>query len=353
MQRPCGGATLDGRAISAFLLSLVALEGCATPAVTPSMSEMADSDAPPPAQTDATSTPRVVDAAPPSSVADAPPAQTADAIPPGDVMAERPASADSTPARLLVLIDGETGRFQSPATPHDGALQKGCKVPGSFTVATTHVRHSGNYGLRNQLERNNLAPCVASNTKAVISSTIRNDLADFERDTEYWLGFAAYLPPDAASTGAADAWHILYWHPNTATLTAIALDLGQDFRFKVTARAFGGPGPSSGWFGTGARGKWNEIVINLILSTDKGQGRFRVWYKTHDEAAFREVFTYSGITMNPTLEGAFTPFLMLGLLHIGGWKDAEAARTIYFDEIRLAKGANAMDLVKPGSGSTP
>ncbi len=273
-----------------------------------------------------------------------------------DAAAEARGDVPPGNARLVSLIDGETGALQKEPAPHDGVTLHGCRTSETFTVGSSYPKYAGTFGMRDYLDKNNIDssayPCDITGASAHLWSVIFNTRGPWviQPDVEYWLGTAVYFPPEVPPPSPG-SWTLIHWLPKDFVQPRVQLSMTPDMHFRLSS--FPG-GPSRSSFGTAERGKWNEIVVDFVLSNDAAKGRFKLFHREKGAPAWSVIVDYKGRTTPPmATAGSFPYQVFMGLMHVGPWNDSQAVRTIYWDEIRLAVGSDALDLVSPGSGAQP
>jgi hypothetical protein len=256
---------------------------------------------------------------------------------------------------LLWLFDAETGAIQDPASVHDGAsagLPGGCgDHPEAFVVSGEQPVYSGQYSLQVRFDRQWLES--QPDCTAVKSLFIQNEAGALQEDTEYWHGWAVYVPDQTGDRWATARWATA--GQNNKSLTVhLASDLSWQFRatqigtspdFELTVS------PDVVNFGEPAPDEWHEFVANFMLSSDENKGFVRIWHRVRGDENWEMVVDATGRTANSS---APFPFAIRMGMHSGhSWNAPGDTKVLYYDEIRLGTSEVGFDGVAPGSGLIP
>ena len=95
-----------------------------------------------------------------------------------------------------------------------------------------------------------------------------------------------------------------------------------------------------------AVGEWQDYVVNFRLST-RGDGFYQIWKNG------KQIYSKYGLTNVNSFDSCGNPIpdgkWKHNGAHIGIYAPGNAAyRRIFYDEVRVARGADGYDLVAPG-----
>jgi hypothetical protein len=266
-------------------------------------------------------------------------------------------SESSVAASLIWTGDFETGDFSQYKLKMSGE--------GSLTkknLVTKHVR-AGKYATELTIHD------VSSNGKTeraeLRSQLSKGGRVDFKWDgPEYWVGFSFLFREPVASTSTFFQIHApnepkgssCDFAGNTFTVGGEGAKSNGGLTKDVIVRVIENGGRSSGK-GSGSNNKvvykypfpldeWQDYVVNFKLST-RGQGFYKVW--KNDEL----VYSKSGLTNVNHRDSCGKEIPKSQRSHNGAHigiygPGVRGYRRIYYDEVRVAEGADAYKLVAPG-----
>ncbi|QBQ54415.1 polysaccharide lyase [Nitrosococcus wardiae] len=159
------------------------------------------------------------------------------------------------------------------------------------------------------------------------------------RDTTYWIGFSVYVPHDypihrkdgifvyGSIYGSQPGEPAIYlrngkWQIDNRWYDGISIKRKRIFEGKVNV------------------GQWTDFVLELRRSPTKGNGVLRGWING------KLVGETAGVIVGT--DYSTPPAAKLGI-YFGG--DQNDDYTLYFDAVKIAKGADGYALVAPGSSS--
>ncbi len=270
--------------------------------------------------------------------------QGGDGGPPDGGMGDRlPAGAHPN---LLLLIDGETGKWQQATATHDGTAFKACsKRPvieadgdayGSNLILVTYRKDDCN------------AYPAGSSALDLFGNSVPNAGQHFGGSRPYWIGFAVRVPAGTASPKRE--FFVMTFHdngrPGGGPADLVKLGLLPGFRWQV---GFWRTFEYAAQFDGAPLGRWQEFVVRLVLAASP-EGRLQVWHREKG-GTWTERARYEGPTLT---DGRFPFHLMMGLYQLQiSAQDPSETRELHMDEIRIATGEALFDVVAPGSSQRP
>jgi hypothetical protein len=271
-------------------------------------------------------------------------------------------SENSVAASLIWTGDFETGDFSQykQKMSGEGRLTK-------KSLVTSHVR-AGKFA--SELTIHDVSSNGKTERAELLSNQSKGGRVDFAWDgPEYWVGFSFLFREPVASTSTFFQIHApnepkgsgCDFAGNTFTVGGEGAKSNGGLTKNVIVRVIEDGGRSSGK-GSGSNnkvvykypfpvGEWQDYVVNFKLST-RGNGFYKVWKNgelvysksgltnvNHRDSCGREI-PKSQRSHNGTHIGIYGP-------------GVRGFRRIYYDEVRVAQGADGYDLVVPAKTRSP
>lgn len=185
---------------------------------------------------------------------------------------------------------------------------------------------------------------------------------------EYWVGFSFYFKEEVAHAYTFFQLHApnepkgdpCDYAGNTFSVWGDGASSNNGYSKDIVVRVIEDGGVSDGK-GAGSNNKvvyrypftlneWQDYVVNFKLST-RGDGFYKIWKNGE------LIYSKSGLTNVNHLDSCGNPIpedkRSHNGAHVGVYAPGVAGyRRIFYDEVRIAKGSNAYDLVAPG-GTPP
>jgi len=276
----------------------------------------------------------------------------------------------SAEAELIFTGDFETGNLSG------WGVQDG-KLPGALTVQSTIVR-AGEFASKHYMKKcswNDVfgaseptcgqQPEGLSRPRSQLTLSSRKNLS-FQLEKEYWIGVSIYIPRDWIFDNGfkgADALfsthHVNSGGPGAGTLPQpLSLHIYGN-KWILAHKGEAAPVTSqkdvikySTPIGDVALGEWVDFVFNFKFSYTNG---FMNAWKDGEPIYEMAGSTMTHSTVTPLKNDAF-PYLNATIYKAnwfnGNSKPEITERTVYFDEIRIATGANGYNVVAPGGATT-
>lgn len=268
---------------------------------------------------------------------------------------------DAAPPELRIghlgwLFDGETGGFQPNNAQHDGVDRNFCRPhPESIVHSNAIPRHSGDFGFELRLGEDWPWGAERCGGPRVLALSWRVEEAQWERDSEVWIGWAVLVPEDWEQ----DQRQMVVQMHRSGFGPHFWFEVSGDddgFKWRISAKAALPELHDAPIEVTDVvAGRWHEFVARAVVSQDSSLGSIRVWEKLQSEREFELAAEYSGPTAVPDsaltrTSSAFPVDVMLSIEDIGAtaWND-DGFVHIYFDEVRVGGAESGMDEVAPGS----
>jgi hypothetical protein len=224
---------------------------------------------------------------------------------------------------------------------------------GNTPTITSGPTRAGNAAVQVFLDRKNSGTSYRTEV-----TTQKNALRYFET---HWIGFSIYVPEDWAPSSTWETIFQLHDHPedwsvNLHPIFTIGIETGTN-QWLITQRYLQKPEGSQSksdqktafleTFGTVARGKWTDFVIEYRpdwrSNSDGGVGLTKIWRNGAVLKDYRGPNAYNQ---------ANSPYIKFGV-YKSAWKDRGLndpvlRRTYHFDEVRVSTaGRGSYALVDP------
>ena len=219
-------------------------------------------------------------------------------------------------------------------------------VVGASQVPDGAGSRAGNFVVRSQLRKN-----LNASRPPYRQEIVPRIKGGSKKNVDYWYGFSMYIPKNWQKDTLYENY--AQWRTTTPGGHHPSLAIKGDARNPDRIRIRGGTNgriiadyPVSEF-----RGRWTDFVIHARWSSGS-DGKIEI-FRNNDG-----VKTLEG----PTLKaGLAAPIGRIGI-YKGSWASKKfegtpgftaTEKTIYYDEYRIAIGANRFNVVRPGQGSTP
>ncbi|MCP5202778.1 MAG: heparin lyase I family protein [Pseudomonadales bacterium] len=262
-------------------------------------------------------------------------------------------SGNTGNAKLLFTSNFESGRIKGTFDAADGWTKEEQGLTGAVTVQSA-VTRAGKYASKFYLEKADWDGTHATKGKGKPRAELMKSVRalPFEFDTEYWVGVSLYIPgnwqEDANTNNADIVWQFHatgevgpYVPPLALRIKGGEITLVNhtgNVRDKIQAREL--------WTGKLEKGRWVDWVVRVNFSLQKGY--IQAWKngtKVADFSGGATIFYDGNAPRRDPL------YFKMGLYKpkYGKLFSSTINRTIYMDEVRVAKGGSAGKLmVTPG-----
>ena len=254
------------------------------------------------------------------------------------------ANSATVDPHLLFLSDFETGNIQGPAANPDGWTEQAC-YDYSFEAVTSPVR-AGKHSMKIFLRKSDKYECFGCNGKEThkrARAQLYQDIAKLQHRVGQWTGYSQFIPNDWPATGSVNACS--YWG-------CISYLIDSDGRERWHSRWGTGTGDDPDgtedvYVEPYTKGEWVDWVMYYYPSWES-DGILKIWRNGN------LVVNKNGANC---IEGRIGWIPLMFKLYKWDWKWTKTSYdelTIYFDEIRVARGPDTQEyynLVVPPSRS--
>ena len=263
-------------------------------------------------------------------------------------------SSTASGAELLFVGDFESGKIQSQYNAWDGWTKEEQGLSGAIGVQSSVVR-TGKYAGKFYLEKADWdgTNSTQGNGKPRAELMKNVNALPIKFDTEYWMGVSVYIPSnwqeDSNESNAEIVWQFHATGEVGPYVPPLALRIKGgnialvnhtgNVKDKIQAREL--------WSGKLEKGKWVDWVVRVKFSLENGY--IQAWKsgtKVADFSGGATVFYDGDAPRRDPL------YFKMGLYKskYGKLYSSTVNRTIYMDELRIAKGGSAgKSLVTPGA----